>query len=85
MKPEILIIADVPGWALDRTADNVIKRLSDQFKFKKVFNDQAIEAIQKNDYDLLYITYWRQFQDASIDMDITAPAVTGIRQGDKWP
>ncbi len=84
MKPEILIIADVPGWALDRTAENVIKRLSNQFKFKKVFNTQAVDAVQKNDYDLLYITYWRQFQDASINIKISDQAITGIRSHFKW-
>jgi glycosyltransferase involved in cell wall biosynthesis len=84
MKPEILIIADVPGWALDRTAENVIKRLSKQFKFKKVFNNQAVEAVQKKDYDLLYITYWRQFQDATINIKINGPTITGIRSHFKW-
>ena len=84
MKPEILIIADVPGWALDRTAENVIKHLSNQFRFKKFFNAQAVEEINKNDYDLLYITYWRQFQDASINIKISSPAITGIRSHFKW-
>jgi len=84
MRPEILIIADVPGWALDRTAENVMKRLSDQFRFKKVFNGQAVEAVNKKDYDLLYITYWRQFHDASINVNITSPVITGIRSHFKW-
>ena len=84
MKPEILIIADVPGWALDRTAENIIKRLSNRFKFKKVFNAQAVEAVKKNNYDLLYITYWRQFQDASINIKISSPVITGIRSHFKW-
>lgn len=84
MKPEILIIADVPGWALDRTAENVMKRLANQFRFKKVFNAQAVEAVKKNDYDLLYITYWRQFQDASIDIKNSSSAITGIRSHFKW-
>lgn len=84
MKPEILIIADVPGWALDRTAENVINRLSNRFKFKKAFNSQAVDAVKKNDYDLLYITYWCQFQDASINLKITSPAISGIRSHFKW-
>ena len=84
MRPEILIIVDVPGWALDRAAENVMKRLTNQFRFKKVFNDQAVEAVKKNDYDLLYITYWRQFQDASTDIQICSPAITGIRSHFKW-
>jgi len=84
MKSEILIIADVPGWALDRTAENVIKRLTNQFKFKKAFNAQAVEVVKKNDYDLLYVTYWRQLQDASINIKISSPTITGIRSHFKW-
>lgn len=84
MKPEILIIADVPGWALDRTAENVIKRLSHLFRFRKVFNDRAVESVKNNDYDLLYLTYWKQFQDASIIIKLNSPAITGIRSHFKW-
>jgi len=84
MKPKILIIADVPGWALDRTAKNVIERLENHYSFKKVFNDLAAESIKKENYDLLYITYWRQFTDASIKSDIPQPAITGIRSHFKW-
>jgi glycosyltransferase involved in cell wall biosynthesis len=84
MKPKILVIADVPGWALDRTAKNIIKRLSNIFTFKKIFNDQAASAIEKKDYNLLYITYWRQFQDASISSKIPQPAITGLRSHFKW-
>jgi len=84
MKPKILIIADVPGWALDRTAENVIRRLNSHYSFKKVFNNLAADSIKKKDYDLLYITYWRQFTDAYIQSDIPQPAITGIRSHFKW-
>lgn len=35
MKPKILVIVDVPGWALERTADNVMSRLKDRYVFEK--------------------------------------------------
>ncbi len=38
MKPRILVIVDVPGWALERTADNVMRRLAGRYDFRKAFN-----------------------------------------------
>ena len=45
MKPRVLIVVDVPGWALERTADNVIMRLSDRYHFEKVYRDNANRLI----------------------------------------
>jgi predicted glycoside hydrolase/deacetylase ChbG (UPF0249 family) len=85
VKPAILVIADVPGWALDRTADNVIRRLGDRFRFIKVFNGDAVSAIGKDGFDLLYVTYEWQFQDAGIDVNmIPEYSVTGVRSHFKW-
>ena len=84
MKPKILVIVDVPGWALERTADNVIARLSGQYDFEKAFNKNAVEKIRAGNFDLLYITYETQFQDAGIAVDIPQKAVTGVRCHFKW-
>ena len=84
MKAKILVIADVPGWALERTADNVIARLSGQYDFEKAFNKNAVEKIRAGNFDLLYITYETQFQDAGIAVDIPKKAVTGVRCHFKW-
>jgi hypothetical protein len=84
MKPKILVIVDVPGWALERTADNVIARLSGQYVFEKAFNNNAVEKIRAGNLDLLYITYETQFQDAGITVDIPKKAVTGVRCHFKW-
>ena len=70
MKAKILVIADVPGWALERTADNVIARLSGQYDFEKAFNKNAVEKIRAGNFDLLYIAYETQFQDAGIDVEV---------------
>jgi hypothetical protein len=84
MKPKILVIVDVPGWALERTADNVIERLSGRFDFEKAFNKNAVDIIRAGNFDLLYITYETQFQDAGIEADIPQKAVTGVRCHFKW-
>ena len=84
MKPRILVLVDVPGWALDRTADNVIRRLSHRYRFIKVFNRDAEAALDRADFDLAYLCYWRQFQDAGIDRAMPRPAITGVRSHFKW-
>ena len=78
MKPKILVIVDVPGWALERTADNVIARLSGQYDFEKAFNKNAVEKIRAGNFDLLYITYETQFQDAGIAVDIPKNAPSPV-------
>jgi hypothetical protein len=84
MKPKILVVVDVRGWALERTADNVIARLSGRYDFEKAFNKNAGEKIRAGNYDLLYITYETQFQDAGIEVTIPERAVTGVRCHFKW-
>ncbi len=84
MKPKILAIVDVPGWALERTVDNVIARLGGHFRFEKAFNHEAADRLNRGDYDLLYLTYWKQFIDAGLLVSLPAPCVSGIRSHFKW-
>ena len=84
MKPKILVVVDIPGWALDRTASNVIKCLSDHFAFEKIFNNEAATRIPQGGFDLLYLAYWKQFIDAQIDIDFPGPCISGIRSHFKW-
>lgn len=84
MKPRILVIADVPGWALERTADNVMRRLSGRYDFRKAFNATAVEELARREYDLVYICYEQQFQDAGITMEAPRPSVIGVRCHSKW-
>ena len=84
MKPKILTIVDVPGWALERTADNVMCRLKDKYVFEKVFNRDAEKRIREGGFDLLYITYWRQFKDAGLRERFPENTLSGIRSHFKW-
>lgn len=84
MKPRILVIVDVPGWSLDRTAGNVMARLKDVYCFEKACNKNAAEALFRKNYDLVYITYERQFHDAGITAGVPRPAVIGVRCHVKW-
>ncbi|MFH0812519.1 MAG: glycosyltransferase family 4 protein [Pseudomonadota bacterium] len=84
LKPKILIIADVPGWAMERTADNVMARLKNHYHFEKAFNANAEEKIKQGDFDLLYITYETQFRDAGIKAAVPPGTVSGVRSHFKW-
>lgn len=84
MKPRILVIVDVPGWALERTADNVMRRLAGRYAFRKAFNRTAPQELARRDYDLVYLCYERQFQDAGITAPVPPPAVIGVRCHSKW-
>lgn len=84
MKPRILVLVDVPGWALDRTADNVMRRLAGRYCFTKAFNTEAEAALDRGNFDLAYLCYWRQFRDAGIERVLPRPAVTGVRSHFKW-
>jgi len=84
MRPHILILADVPGWALDRTADNIIARLKNRYRFTKAYNRDAGAVLHKKTFDLYYLTYWRQLCDAGITAALPHPAVTGVRSHYKW-
>ena len=83
-KPKILVIPDVPGWALERTADNVIHRLTHLFDFEKAFNQNAEEKIRRGDFDLLYITDFPQVKQAGITSKLPKNTITGIRCHFKW-
>ncbi len=84
MKPKITIIVDVPGWALDHTASNVAAHLKDHYDFERIFNRDAKEKIRLGNFDLVYITYWRQFIDAGIKVQFPGNTVSGVRSHFKW-
>jgi len=74
----------VPGWALERTADNVMRRLAGRYDFFKAYNNTAAESLSRGDYDLAYICYETQFQDAGIAVAVPRPSVIGVRCHSKW-
>lgn len=83
-KPKILIIADVPGWAMDHTAHQVIRHLRHRYQFEKAFNRDAFHKIPEGNFDLLYITYETQLQDAGLELSLPPNSVTGVRCHVKW-
>ena len=84
MKAKILVIVDVPGWALDRTAQNVIKRLGGSYEFTVVYNNGSSREHLRGNYDLHYLCYFCQLEDAKIKLQLPNPKITGIRSHFKW-
>lgn len=70
-KKKIALLIDRPGWALDNIASQIIKNLSDEFEFKKIYQDAidclAAVLLLAEDCDLIHFL-WR-------------PLPTGIHDG----
>lgn len=56
---EILLIADPPGWAIERKTDNLIRVLGDRFRLVKRYSAQVTEA-DLDRADLIQIFFWMQ-------------------------
>ena len=84
MKPKILIVVDVPGWALDRTAKNVVRCLSSRYSFTIVYNNELLETLSRHRFDLYYPCYWRQLIDCGLSEQLPSPRITGVRSHFKW-
>jgi len=62
-KPRVLILADYPDWAQDRTAQAVSKRLSDEFEFRIQYRI-ACPDLSEREFDLIFILFWGDHYDA---------------------
>ena len=83
-KPKILLLVDVPGWALDRVARNVASRLSDLYTFEICYNENAAERLPKVDFDLLYFSYWKQYEKLGPEVRLPRNTCAGIHSHFKW-
>ena len=80
-KPKIALIIDKPEWALDNIASQIIKNLSDQFEFKKIYLETvdclAGILLVADDCDLIHFL-WRPLATA-INDDYTKQFIHNIR------
>lgn len=56
-KPKILLIPDVPEWAQDKRADNIIKYASHKYEFTKIYDEQICK-IDYDEWDLIMVFPW---------------------------
>lgn len=58
MKPNILLIPDVPNWAFDNCAKVIMKYLSYKYNFTKIYNfekkSKEVTALDHSPYDLVF-------------------------------
>lgn len=68
MKPQILIIPNVPEWAFDITADQIISELSPYYTFTKKYSVDLKNKpdFNYNTYDCIYLLYWVDFRSLNI-------------------
>lgn len=80
-KQKIALIIDKPGWALDNIASQIIRNLSDQFEFKKIYLETvdclAGVLLMADECDLIHFL-WRPLPTA-LDDDYTKQFIHNIR------
>jgi glycosyltransferase involved in cell wall biosynthesis len=52
-KPKILLLPDVPGWAYDFCADEIMRYLGDRYKFEKKFL-KDVPDVRPAEYDVVF-------------------------------
>ncbi len=56
-KPAVLMLADRPNWAFDRTAQAISRRLGDEFEFTVEYTQLSPDLSQCT-FDLCYVFFW---------------------------
>lgn len=84
-KKKIALFIDRPGWALDNIATQVIEHLSDEFEFKKIYQD-AIDCLAAvflvaDKCDMIHFL-WRPLATA-IDDDYTKQFISNLRMSEE--
>jgi glycosyltransferase involved in cell wall biosynthesis len=58
-KPKILLVPNIPQWAFDFEADEIIKNLSDNYDFTKMYHaDFLIGHENYSKYDKIFVFFW---------------------------
>ena len=68
---KILLVADIPGWALDTIATSMINSLNGSFKFTKIYSSQYRRGMNKC-FDETYFMQWNDFIGKGDPSDFTA-------------
>ena len=80
-KPKIALVIDRKGWALDNIANQIVKNLSDEFNFKKIYLDSidCLPAVLLMARDCTLIHFlWRPLPTA-INDDYTKQFIHNLR------
>ena len=84
-KIKIALFLDRPGWALENIANQIIKNLSDEFEFKKIYQDPidclAAVFLMAKDCDLIHFL-WRPLSTA-FDDEYTKQFINNLRMSEQ--
>lgn len=87
-KPKILLVPNVPNWAFDFEADQIIKHYGDQFDFKKKFHaDLMIGGENYSKYDRIFVFFWpatKQFLNKLTPAQAKEKLIVGIFSFNSW-
>ncbi|MEN9596317.1 MAG: hypothetical protein RL236_751 [Pseudomonadota bacterium] len=79
-KPKVLIMADTPGWIVDRITDEMIRKMKFDFTkryYSKISTDEFIELA--NQADLVHYQNWDWIYHKDRINEIKTPIITSIR------
>ena len=63
VKPKVLLVVDLPGWAFDHIADELIANLSNRFTFKRIYEvdiNNFADALMLGEECQIIYTFWRK-------------------------
>lgn len=87
-KPKILLIPNVPRWAFDNKADQIIKRFSHKYSFNKIYHrDLHSKKMDFEQYDCIFVFYWPAIQvlrNKISEPELKKRLVTGIFSYNSW-
>ncbi len=78
-KPRILLVADVPDWALHSIASAISTHLADDFRFETIFrhpNDPA--PIESDGFDLIYFLFSGIWTPRTRESGLASKAIVGV-------
>ena len=87
-KPKILLIPNVPDWAFDFEADEIIKRFGDRYDFTKKYHvDFAIGYENYSKYDRIFVFFWpaaKQMLNRLSPEEAKEKLVAGVFSFNSW-
>ena len=78
-KPRVLLVADVPDWALDFIASAIAGHLADQFRFETIYHHPFDHTpIDGDPFDLIYFLFSGIWMPRAGDEALARKAIVGV-------
>lgn len=86
-KPKILLVPNVPDWAFDFEADQIIKNFSDKFDFTKKYHADLFTSENYSKYDRIFVFFWpgaKHFLDRLTAQEAKDKLIVGVFSYNSW-